>query len=86
MENARSVTAEEAVEILNRALSRDRVAVSQILLARVPCNADLADDETVQVRVTDDHCSLSAFGLIKEIQVTGEWRDPGPDQSSNSNS
>ena len=43
------VTAEHAVAVLNRMLTADPDAVEDLVAYRVPCNATLADDETVQV-------------------------------------
>jgi hypothetical protein len=45
-----SVTLDEAIAILNRALDEDRVAISELMLDhKVECNGALADDKTIQV-------------------------------------
>jgi hypothetical protein len=45
-----SVTLDDAIAILNRALEEDRVAISELILDhKVECNGALADDETIQV-------------------------------------
>lgn len=60
--------AAHVVEVLNRALEADRVAVSELLGHRVPCNEALADDRQVIVRPHHDGThSLSALGLINGL-------------------
>lgn len=65
-----SVTIDHVLEVLNRLLATDPVATRDlVLLARVPCNDDLAKDPTIQVRgykVNDDDpaYSVGIIGII----------------------
>lgn len=46
---AESITPEDAIRVLNRALKADPAAVAALALSRTACNQALADDPTVQV-------------------------------------
>jgi len=50
----KKITAQDAVDVLNRALEADRGAVMALRDAKVPCNDALALDPTIQVSSTND--------------------------------
>lgn len=59
---------DQAVEVLNRALSADPKAMSDLVLSRVPCNLDLADDPTIQCGSPgDDEANGYEVGLLGVI-------------------
>lgn len=62
-----SVTIDEVLEVLNRALLKDRQAITTLALHhKVKCNKDLADDETIQVgsHKNGDDEEFTTVGLI----------------------
>jgi hypothetical protein len=64
-----SVTLDEVVEVLNRALEKDRGAISELILdGKVVCNEELAEDETVQVgkkrQCGKDVHTIGVLGLL----------------------
>jgi hypothetical protein len=61
-----SVTIDEAITILNRALEKDRGAISELMLDhKVVCNEELAEDETIQVsRKTRSDNSENIVGVL----------------------
>ena len=61
-ENNHGVTVDAAIAVLNRALEADPKALSDLVAARVPCNAALADDPTVQCG--ECGCIPLAVGLL----------------------
>jgi hypothetical protein len=67
-----SVTIDEAITILNRALEKDRGAISELILNhKVFCNKELAEDETIQVgrrtRFGNSENIVSVLGLLNGI-------------------
>ncbi len=67
-----AVTPADAVVVLNRALREDPAAVRALFRHRVTCNADLANDPTIQVRAYEHHGdprppSVSVLGLINGL-------------------
>jgi hypothetical protein len=66
-----SITVEHAVEVLNRALKADPVAVQKLFAVRVACaggKGDLLDDPTVQIRQEeDDTYSVGVLGIINGL-------------------
>lgn len=46
---AEQISVQDALELLNDALARDRHAVQELFAFRVPCNSDMADHPTIQV-------------------------------------
>src|SRR5687767_7124171 len=62
------MTPQEAINILNRILDKDKEAVSKLIIHRVPCNRALADVETTQVRLEDDKShTVSMLGVLNGI-------------------
>lgn len=49
-----SITAQDAVELLNAMLAIDRAATESLVFGRVLCNQELADHPTVQVGLAAD--------------------------------
>ena len=62
---------DQAIEVLNRALETDPLAINMLFKHRVGCNENLANDPTIQVKAwTDQHgrdYSLGALGLINGL-------------------
>ena len=58
---------DQAIEVLNRAAETDGAALTNILKERWPCNDELADDQTIQVREDKSGLSVSALGLINGL-------------------
>lgn len=55
----------QILEILNRAVAKDPEAMKALLLLRVPCNKELAEDKNIQVRTEGDGSfSVSPLGLL----------------------
>lgn len=60
--------AEKIAKFLNDALEIDRLAVATLCGLRVPCNQELANHPTIQVRAEQDGSfSLSLVGLLNGI-------------------
>jgi len=67
--------ATQVVEVLNRALETDRTWIEKLITTRYPCNKELAEDPTIQVRqetVSEDgklieRYSGSVLGLINGL-------------------
>ena len=69
-----SVSIDGVLEVLNRALLKDRVAISKLFVGsscKVSCNKDLADDDTIQVgsakRWNRDVSTVGALGIINGL-------------------
>jgi len=67
-----TITLDQTLSILNGALEKDPVAISELFLkARVRCNEALADHPTIQVRSIQvglmTECSLGVLGLINGL-------------------
>jgi len=67
-----SVTLDEAIAILNRALEEDRVAISELMLDhKVECNGALADDETIQVgkrlKLGESVSTVGVLGILNGL-------------------
>lgn len=58
---------DKAIEVLNRALEKDPIAIRQLFRSQVSCNDDLADDPDIQVRQKDKQCFLRPLGLINGL-------------------
>ena len=63
----KSVTVNQTIEVLNRALAEDAVAVTALIGYRVPCNGALADDVTIQVGRADGGWDVGLLGIINGI-------------------
>lgn len=60
--------AEKIVASLNEFLEADPIAISKMMLKRVPCNQDLADHPTVQVgQDLKTNWDVSILGLLNGI-------------------
>jgi hypothetical protein len=57
----------EVLEVLNRAVKADHVAVEILIEKRVVCNKALADDPTIQVVSKDGRTKVGLLGLINGI-------------------
>ena len=82
------VTADQAIEILNRLHQKDFWAIQKLFTYRVECNKDLALDETCQVKQeSDGKYTVSLIGIINAIFGIDEEKcgfisysiDPGED-------
>lgn len=58
---------QRALNILNDALERDPLALTQLVNARVSCNEKLAKHKSVQIGVYDDAYKVGVLGLINGI-------------------
>ena len=69
-----AVTAEQMIDLLNDVLKIDPEALQTLLAKRVPCNKELADHPTVQIRDEGDNkYSMSLLGLLNGVfGVIGE--------------
>lgn len=62
---AQSVTIDDAIDVLNRALQKDRETMSQLFLdGKFYCNDDLADDPTIQCGSRDGRATVGPLGII----------------------
>ena len=60
-----SITIEDALEVLNRATKADPQAMRELVAARMPCNAALRDDPTIQVSGSgSDDAEVGLLGII----------------------
>ena len=62
-----SVTVDQAIEVLNRIHEKDPRVMLTLISARVICNQELADDETVQVKSTSEHYLVGLLGILNGI-------------------
>jgi hypothetical protein len=77
MREPKPVTADQAIEVLNRLFEADPTAISTLIKHRVPCNKKLADDPTCQVAAYDhphstiltlpDGYSVAMIGVINAL-------------------
>jgi hypothetical protein len=62
---------DQMLSVLNRAIEKDRAAITALLAHRVPCNRDLADDETIQVMSAkhgqDPFDTVGMLGILSGI-------------------
>ena len=56
-----------ALDVLNDALERDPLALTQLVNARITCNEHLAKHRTVQAGVYDGDFKVGVLGLINGI-------------------
>ncbi len=63
-----SAVLDTCIRVLNEALAADRTAITTLLAERTPCNRDLADHPTVQVRhIGDQWYEVGTLGLINGL-------------------
>jgi hypothetical protein len=55
------------VSVLNRAIAKDPKAMTRLMNARVPCNDELAQDQTIQVGCRNGGYTIGAIGLLSGI-------------------
>lgn len=64
-------TPEEAIEVLNRIHKADPGVLTALCRFRTPCNSEVADDPTVQVKVVKEwggeYCVVGLLGIINGI-------------------
>lgn len=72
-----SEIASHVVSVLNRALKADPIAMYHLFSHRVPCNAALTMDETIQVRQEPTQDTVGILGLINGLLGVDE-RGYGP--------
>lgn len=80
-------TPDEAIGVLNRALSADRDAMRALFSTRIACNKALADDPTIQVlKEPDGSLSVGPMGLLNGLfgirddrfgHICAVWSDDG---------
>ena len=56
--------ADRAIDLLNEALLLDRVAVENLINFRTPCNNDMAEHESIQVKQDRNIPELITVGFI----------------------
>lgn len=61
----RTLTVDDAIDILNDIIKTDPAAVTALVNYRVPCNEALANHQTVQVRGSNQ--TVSMLGLINGL-------------------
>lgn len=75
-----SITVDQIVDMLNRAVWADRDAISALVNHRVPCNEALANDPTIQVGLTSFHGIKSdaknSVGLLGLLNGIAALEDP----------
>jgi len=59
-----SITVEDVLDVLNRAVEKDPGAMSALVEQRIPCNRALADDPTIQVAAKDDDFKVGFLGVL----------------------
>lgn len=64
-----TVTADDAVALMNEALQLDPVGFSDLVGARVPCNTALGDHPTIQCGASEDRteCTVGLLGVINGL-------------------
>lgn len=63
-----SVTVDEVIAILNRAIDEDIIAMTALFGVRVKCNEDLSNDPTIPVRShEDDSVTVGVMGIINGL-------------------
>jgi hypothetical protein len=67
--------ADRIIELMNDALARDPIAVTELIANRVPCNDDLATHPTIQVNPADD--TVGMLGFLNGL--CGIWGEEGTD-------
>lgn len=73
-----SVTLDETICVLNRALQKDRDAISKLFLRRkVKCNDELADDETIQVGKRGNSPTIGPIGILNGLFGIDDDMDTG---------
>lgn len=58
---------DQAVEVLNRIHKADPSVLDSLIRYRVPCNEELANDPTVQVRVHHEVTDVGILGIINGL-------------------
>ena len=66
-----SVSVDDAIAVLNRAVEADREAMSQLFATRIVCNDDLADDPTIQVLSHKELVPQGPLGLMRDYTLVG---------------
>jgi hypothetical protein len=65
------MTIQTVVDLLNNAFKSDPSAIHALMVNRVPCNEQLADDPFIVVEtppvLTGDHFQVGALGLINGV-------------------
>ena len=66
--NAKTVTIQEVIALLNEAAQLDSEAIRALVDHQVPCNYNLADHPTIQVGCTEDgEPRLGVLGIINGL-------------------
>jgi hypothetical protein len=58
---------QKALNLLNEALARDPMALTQLVNARVPCNEKLTNHKTVQTGMHGGEYKVGVLGLLNGI-------------------
>lgn len=61
------VCIQDALDLLNEALSIDRKAITDLINHRVPCNDGLADHDAIQVDCSNNQQRVGILGIINGI-------------------
>lgn len=67
-----TVSVEDAIQFLNELLELDRPAIAALIANHVPCNKDLAEHPTVQVRAQHDGYLIGMLGILNGLFGTDE--------------
>jgi len=59
-----SITIDDVVAYLNKLVALDKPAMAALIANRVPCNQQMADHPTVQVRAMHGGFSVGLIGII----------------------
>jgi len=63
-----TITIQDAVDVLNEALSLDSEAINALIKARVKCNEDLSNHPSIQIGVNDDGSyRVGLLGIINGL-------------------
>ena len=57
----------QAIDVLNRAVEADAVAMEKLCSSRTPCNQALADDPTIQVGTWEGETTVGMIGVLNGL-------------------
>lgn len=59
-----TITVDRALEVLNRALKADPEAIRELILHKIECNDELADDPEIQIGLYDMGGPTTTVGIL----------------------
>lgn len=66
-----SITPQDVIDILNRAIKADQAAMTKLMSKRFYCNEELANDPTIQVRQEKSFGVPGGEGVVFTISANG---------------